>query len=98
MAYDDKYEKYRAAEAPHNVIMENRKKISVSGALDVMNFDDGEIVMATSLGTLVLHGEGLRIEKLSLETGDVVVEGQIGALQYEDDTRQSGGLFSRLFK
>ena len=95
MAYD---EKYRVAEVPSSVIMENRKKISVSGVEDVGSFDEGEIVITTSQGTLVLHGRELKIERLSLDTGDVIVEGGIDSLQYEDDERPQGGLFSRLFK
>ena len=95
MAYD---EKYRAAEMPSSVIMENRKRISVSGVEDVGSFDEGEIVITTSKGTMVLHGRELRIEKLSLDSGDVIVEGEIDALQYEDDARPSGGLFTRLFR
>ena len=91
-------EKFRSAERGHNVIMENRRKISVSGVEDVMSFDEGEIVMGTAMGVLILHGRELRIEKLSLDSGDVVIEGSADRLEYEDDSRVSGGLFSRLFK
>jgi sporulation protein YabP len=95
MAYE---EKYKPAELPHNVIMENRKKISVSGVDDVESFDESEIVMSTSQGVLIVRGRELRIEKLSLDSGDVVMEGDIDRLEYEDDVKASGGLFARLFK
>ena len=91
-------DKFRGAELPHNVIMENRRKIIVSGVNDVMSFDEGEIVMNTALGVLILHGGELRIEKLSLDSGDVVIEGSVDRLEYEEDNRVSCGLFSRLFK
>ena len=65
---------------------------------DVESFDENEIVMSTSQGVLIVRGHGLRIEKLSLDSGDVVLEGEIEKLEYEDDVKVSGGLFSRLFK
>jgi sporulation protein YabP len=95
MAYE---EKYKPAELPHNVIMEGRKKVSVSGVDDVESFDENEVVMSTSQGVLIVRGRDLRIEKLSLDSGDVVMEGEIDRLEYEDDAKPSGGLFTRLFK
>ncbi|MEL4106416.1 sporulation protein YabP [Oscillospiraceae bacterium WX1] len=91
-------EKYKTAELPHNVIMEGRKKVSVSGVEDVESFDDNEIVMRTTQGVLIVRGRGLRIEKLNLDSGDVVLDGMVDRLEYEDDVRVTGGLFSRLFK
>lgn len=91
-------EKYKTIELPHNVIMESRKKMSVSGVDDVESFDENEIIMSTSQGILIVRGKELRIEKLSLDSGDVVMEGVIDRLEYEDDVKISGGLFSRLFK
>ncbi|MDR3277892.1 MAG: sporulation protein YabP [Oscillospiraceae bacterium] len=95
MAYE---EKYRPAELPHNVILEGRRRVSVSGVDDVESFDENEIIMSTSQGTLFLRGSELRIEKLSLDSGDLTIEGVVDKLEYEDDARQSGGFFSRLFK
>ena len=95
MAYE---EKYKMAELPHNVIMEGRRKVSVSGVDDVESFDEGEIVMNTSQGILIVRGQDLHIEKLSLDSGDIVLEGVIDKLEYEENIKTSGGLFSRLFR
>ena len=95
MAYE---EKYKLAELPHNVIMESRKKVSVSGVDDMESFDEGEIVMGTAQGILIIRGKELRIEKLSLDSGDVTIEGIIDKLEYEENVKTSDGLFSRLFK
>ena len=96
MAYE---EKFKTVELPHNVIMEGRKKMSVSGVDDVESFDENEVVMSTSQGILVVRGSDLRIEKLSLDSGDVILEGALERLEYEDDIKASGSsLFSRLFK
>ena len=84
-------------DAPHHVMMEERSNLTVSGVSDVERFDENEIVMSTSRGTLVVTGENLHIEKLSLDGGDLKVEGDIDALTYEDDRRQRGAsLLSRL--
>ena len=95
MAYE---EKYRQTELPHNVIMEGRAKVSVSGVDDVESFDEGLIVINTSKGTLVVKGEGLHLEKLSLDNGEVIIEGTIDGMDYEDDGKPSEGFFSRFFK
>ena len=95
MAYE---EKYRTVELPHNVIMEGRRKVSVSGVDDVESFDEGEIVINTSQGLLIVRGQDLHIEKLSLDSGDIVLEGLADGLEYGEDTKASGGFFSRLFR
>lgn len=85
--------------APHHVMMEERSSLTVSGVSDVERFDENEIVMSTSKGTLVVTGENLHIEKLSLDGGDLKVEGDIDALAYEEDRRDRGGsLLSRLLR
>ena len=74
------------------------EQLSVSGVEEVESFDENQIVMYTTKGTLVVRGENLHIEKLSLDGGDLKVEGDIDALTYEDGPREKGGLFSRLFR
>ncbi|MDR3310629.1 MAG: sporulation protein YabP [Oscillospiraceae bacterium] len=95
MAYD---KDFRLPEPAHNLTIEGRRRAAVSGVTDVESFDENEIVMTTTMGTLVLRGEELRIGRLSLDTGDVVVEGSVGKVEYEDNVRPEGGLFRRLFK
>ena len=63
---------------------------------EVESFDENTIVMSTVKGTLVVRGEDLHIEKLSLDGGDMKVEGSVDSLTYEDDRRGRGGLLSRL--
>lgn len=88
-----------AAAAGHHVTMEDRRGLTVSGVEDVERFDDTNIVLSTTQGMLVVSGEGLHIEKLSLDGGDLKVEGKIDALSYEERTeRNVGGFFSRLLR
>ncbi|MBM6896302.1 sporulation protein YabP [Pseudoflavonifractor capillosus] len=88
-----------ATEARHHVTMEDRRSLTVSGVEDVERFDESNIVLSTTQGVLVVSGEGLHIEKLSLDGGDLKVEGKIDALTYEEGTEQrAGGFFSRLLR
>ena len=86
------------AEAAHHILLEGREQLTVSGVEEVESFDENTIVMLTSRGTLVVRGEELHIEKLSLDGGDLKVEGSIDSLTYEDGGRERGGLFARLFR
>ena len=96
MQYEEK--KVRPESADHHVILEGRESLSVSGVEEVESFDENTIVMSTCKGTLVVRGEDLHIEKLSLDGGDLKVEGSVEALTYEDDRRDRGGFFSRLLR
>ena len=82
----------------HRVVMEERNTLSVSGVEEVESFDENVIVMTTSLGTLVVRGEGLHIEALSLEGGDLTVEGEVESLTSEETQRREGGLLARLLR
>ena len=96
MQYEEKRPRQEAAD--HHVILEGRASLSVSGVEEVESFDENAIVMRTSLGTLVVRGEELHIEKLSLDGGDLRVEGMVDSLTYEDDGGVRGGFLARLFR
>ena len=96
MQYEEKRPRQEAAD--HHVILEGRASLSVSGVEEVESFDENAIVMHTSLGTLVVRGEELHIEKLSLDGGDLRVEGMVDSLTYEDDGGPRAGFLARLFR
>ena len=83
---------------PHNIILEDRKKLIVSGVIDIDSFDESLIVAFTDMGDLNIKGKDLHINKLNVETGELSVEGDISTLIYSDDTKIDGGFFSKLFK
>ena len=83
-------------EAAHHIILEEREQLAVSGVEEVESFDENIIIMDTSRGTLVVRGEGLHIEKLSLDGGDLKVEGMVESLSYEESRQRRGGFLSRL--
>ena len=91
-------EKRPVLEAPHSLSLDGRGRLLVSGVTEVESFNEQEVIMGTSKGTLAVHGQGLHMEKLSVDSGDVVVTGSIDALEYEDPEPRGDGFFSRLFR
>lgn len=83
-----------------NLILENRGKLSISGVLDVLSFDDQVVIVETELGLLTVKGENIRINKLSIDTSEVIVEGDISSLAYTEKSSEKtkGSLMSKIFK
>ena len=81
----------------HRLELVGRERLVVSGVEDVDRFDETGIVMSTTAGTLVVTGEDLHIGKLSLDGGELHVDGRIDSVTYEDQGHSRGGFFSRLF-
>lgn len=83
-----------------NLILENRQKLSISGVLDVLSFDDQVVIVETELGLLNIKGENLRINKLSIDTSEVIIEGDIYSLLYSDKSSDKKGnsLIGKIFK
>ena len=84
-----------------NLLLENREKLTISGVLDVLSFDDQIVILETELGLLTVKGENLRINKLSLDTADVIVDGEIYNLGYSEkdlEKKSGGGILGKIFK
>lgn len=83
-----------------NLVLENREKLSISGVLDVLSFDDQVVIVETELGLLTVKGDNLRINKLSIDTSEVIVEGEIYNLAYSENDldKKSSGILSKIFK
>lgn len=92
-------EKENIAKLPHNIIMENRKLLTISGVDDVDSFDEELIVLFTGQGQLSVKGYNLHISQLNVDTGELSMSGEIVALFYNEDTPKNKGTFiSRVFK
>ena len=76
---------------PHQLSLSERKKLTMTGVTEVVSFDDTAVVLETSLGSLIVQGQGLQLKTLSVDGGQVAVEGNVSALLYEEP-RQSGWL------
>lgn len=83
----------------HNIILEDRRSLMVSGVSDVDSFDEQTVMLYTELGELTVRGTDLHMNKLNVETGDVSIEGNIASLAYQDEApRSSGGFIGKLFR
>ncbi len=91
-------ERENAAKAPHNVIMENRRSLSLSGIRDVDSFDEQTVVIITELGELTVSGENLHISRLDQETGELDMSGDIDQLLYSRPRQENKGFFARLMR
>ena len=83
---------------PQNCILEDRKKLSVSGVNDVESFDEETIIASTRLGELTIRGEKLHITHLSLEVGEMSLEGNIASITYADVVPKNTSFLSRVFR
>ena len=85
------------ANFPHSLSLDGRARLNLSGVRDVQSFDENSIVLSTTAGGLIIHGSDLHIERLSVETGEVSIEGRIDRMLYTEG-QESTGFWSRLFR
>ncbi|MFR3919572.1 MAG: sporulation protein YabP [Clostridia bacterium] len=83
-----------------NVILESREKLTITGVLDVLSFDDQIVIVETQLGLLTVKGEDLRINKLSIDSSEIIIEGEIYNLGYSegDLAKKSTSILGKIFK
>lgn len=81
---------------PHNIVIENRKTLLLTGVKEVLNFCDEEINLVTNLGTLTVRGNNLKIGNFNTQTGELSATGEIVAVVYTNKTAKEGFL-GRLF-
>lgn len=84
---------------PHNIILENRCKMSLSGVTDVDSFDEKTVALYTNMGELTIKGKNLHVNDLNVETGEMSVDGDIWSFVYGDkDRRGSLSVIGKLFR
>ena len=82
-----------------NLVLENRNKLSVSGVTDILSFDDQIVIIDTNMGMLTIKGIDLRINKLSIDTSDIIVEGTINSMVYSDKIdKKTSNFIGKIFK
>ena len=85
------------ADMPHSLSLDERHRLTVTGVSEVLSFDETEVIMDTTLGLLTVEGEELHVEKLSLDIGELTLEGSIQSLCYSHDRQKRGSFWSRVF-
>ena len=85
----------------HKVTMLNRRTCSINGVNDVLSFDIHEILLETEQGMMMIKGDDLHVNRLTLEKGEVDIDGKIDSFTYSDVAGNGGkseSLLSRLFR
>lgn len=82
---------------PHSLSLDERHHLTVTGVSEVLSFDETEVIMDTTLGLLTVEGEQLHVEKLSLDVGELTLEGTVDSLQYSRGGQKKGSFWSRVF-
>lgn len=93
MAMDDKTPAWR-----HQVTLFDREEMTVDGVLSLGSYDEKEIVMETEQGMLIVKGEGLNIKQLNLDKSNVIIDGLVKSIAYDDAVRVKKGLLERFLK
>lgn len=91
-------EKRNDISKPHKITMSDREDIFISGVEDVESFDEREIILLTSEGNLILEGEDFKINKLSVESGDMEISGFLNSMRYNESVKNGGGFWGKIFK
>lgn len=76
---------------PHKLTLNERENLTVSGVTEVIRFDEGSVILRTVLGTLIVQGSGLQLKTLSLDGGQVAVDGNVCALIYQQSRPARSG-------
>ena len=85
----------------HNLMLENRQSLKVTAVVDVESFDEEKIMLITEEDGLIIEGEDLHIQKLSVDDGELSITGEILSITYTDKLsgkKSSGGFFTKMFK
>jgi len=82
----------------HKIIMEARRSLSISGVTDIDSFDEQVVAVFTDVGELIVRGNGLHIGKIDVDSGELMLDGEIESLEYTDNISARGSFFSRLFR
>ena len=85
----------------HKLFLQGRKQMELSGVKEVVSFDAKEVVLNTQMGILLIRGDDLFVKRLSVEQGEVDLEGRMDSLVYSDKTgksKESESLMKRLFR
>lgn len=97
---DRSYDDGRRASV-HKVYLNARKTAVLSGVRDVLSFDAKEVYLETEQGILLIRGDELHVNRLSLEKGEVDVDGRIDSFAYsdrEETQKKAGSFLGRMFQ
>ena len=86
---------------PHKLLLQGRKTVELTGVKEVVSFDAKEVVLNTTMGALLIRGDELFVKRLTVEKGEVDLEGRVDSFIYTDKPGKAGegdSLLKRLFR
>ena len=83
---------------PHNLVLEDRKHLVISGIKDVDSFDEQTIIADSTFGQISIIGSNLKINRFNAEIGELAIDGDIDTIGYADNQQERGGFFGRIFR
>ena len=92
-------ENVKIVKTDHKIVVDNRKRINLTGVTQIHTFNEEQINLSTIMGSLVIRGKELKVNKLSVETGEVAIDGEITSLTYvSKDEGRNESFIKKLFK
>lgn len=88
----------RMRQRAHSIHIDNRMRTSITGVMDVLSFNEQDVMLLTEAGALNIVGNGLHLSRLNLEDGQICIEGELLALDYEAAETERRGLFGKVFR
>ncbi|MDD4602165.1 Spore protein YabP [bioreactor metagenome] len=82
----------------HQLTLLEREELTIDGVTNLGSYDEKEIVMETEQGVLTVKGDGLNIKQLNLDKGNIIIDGNIKVLVYDEPAQTKKGLLGRLLK
>lgn len=83
------------AGGPHSIMIEDRRRVKIMGVTEIEDFHEEETTLLTEEGTLTIWGRGMKLGKLDPDSGQVLLEGEILSLEYEQPPQRRFHLFNR---
>jgi len=83
-----------------NLTLESRKRLTINGVIEVINFNENQILLNTDVGTMMVKGNELKMNKLDVQNGDVIITGKVDSFVYTSDKvkAKKDSIISRLFR
>ncbi|MBX4261791.1 sporulation protein YabP [Clostridium estertheticum] len=83
-----------------NLTLENRRKLTINGVIEVINFNENQILLNTDVGIMMVKGQELKMNKLDVQNGDVIITGKVDSFVYTSDKGKvkKDSIVARLFR
>lgn len=82
----------------HIVHIDNRERIEITGVTKVDTFNEDDVILHTVMGVLNIKGKNMKVNKLNVDTGDMLIEGMVYSMHYLSKDREKGSILKKLFK